>query len=118
MNSGVREKPSVYHSPAREQITRSGGESLVPLRLLAHAPEAMRAIARLAAAGVTSGARSRKLSVRVDPGAMDAAGENLGLTNPSDVVNAALALAAAPDRFKVWWMETRDTLPDDFDLAV
>jgi hypothetical protein len=33
-------------------------------------------------------------------------------------VNASLALAAAPDRFKTWLRETKDTLPDDFELAV
>jgi len=56
--------------------------------------------------------------MRVDPGVMRAAAARLGLTNPSDVVNASLAVAAAPDRFKAWWAETHATLPDDFELAV
>lgn len=72
----------------------------------------------LEAAGVTTGASSRKLSVRIDPGVMDAAAKQLGLDNPSDVVNASLALAAAPDRFKIWLRESKDVLPDDFELAV
>lgn len=76
------------------------------------------ALAELQLAGAVTGARSQKISVRVDPGILRAAGERLGLTNPSDLVNASLALAAAPDRFKAWWVQTRETLPDDFELAV
>ena len=51
-----------------------------------------RAVAELAARGAISGARSQKLSVRVDP----------------------LVLAAAPDRFKTWLRGTADTLTDEF----
>jgi hypothetical protein len=69
-------------------------------------------------AGAVTGTRSQRISVRVDPGVMRAAAATLGLTNPSDVVNASLAVAAAPDRFKAWWAETRATLPDDFELAI
>ena len=76
------------------------------------------ALAELRLAGAVTGARSQRISVRVDPGVMRAAAARLGLTNPSDVVNASLAVAAAPDRFKAWWTETRATLPDDFELAV
>jgi len=78
----------------------------------------MFALRKLADEGSATGVSSRKLSVRIDPGIMDAAARQLGLTNPSDVVNASLALAAAPDRFKTWLRESRDTLPDDFELAV
>ena len=76
------------------------------------------ALAELRLAGAVTGARSQRISVRVDPGVMRAAAARLGLTNPSDVVNASLAVAAAPDRFKAWWAETHATLPDDFELAV
>ncbi|HKT17387.1 MAG TPA: tape measure protein [Stellaceae bacterium] len=76
------------------------------------------ALRTLEASGVITGASSRKLSVRIDPGVLDAAAKQLGLANPSDVVNASLALAAAPDRFKVWLRESTDVLPDDFELAV
>lgn len=76
------------------------------------------ALRKLADEGSATGVSSRKLSVRIDPGIMDAAARQLGLTNPSDVVNASLALAAAPDRFKTWLRESKDTLPDDFELAV
>jgi hypothetical protein len=76
------------------------------------------ALAELRLAGAVTGTRSRKISVRVDPGVMSAAAARLGLTNPSDVVNASLAVAAAPDRFKAWWAETPATLTDDFEIAV
>ncbi len=76
------------------------------------------ALAELRLAGAVTGTRSQRISVRVDPGVMRAAAARLGLTNPSDVVNASLAVAAAPDRFKAWWAETQATLPDDFELAV
>jgi len=76
------------------------------------------ALAELRQAGALTGARSQRISVRVDPGVMRAAAARLGLTNPSDVVNASLAVAAAPDRFKAWWAETPGTLPVDFELAV
>ena len=73
-----------------------------------------RAVAELAARGAISGARSQKLSVRVDPLVLAAASERLRLAHPSDVINAALALAAAPDRFKTWLRDTTDRITDDF----
>ena len=76
------------------------------------------AYARLSDMGAVTGIRSRKLSVRIDPGIIDAAAKELGLTNPSDVINASLILAASPDRFKNWLRETEDQLPDDFELAL
>jgi hypothetical protein len=83
-------------------------------------PGVARAVAELAAAGKISGVRSEKISARVDPGMLKAAAESLGVRSGevSDVVNAALAVAAAPDQFKAWLAGTRDTLPDDFELAV
>jgi hypothetical protein len=76
------------------------------------------ALAELRLSGAVTGTRSQRISVRVDPGVMRAAAARLGLSNPSDVVNASLAVAAAPDRFKAWWAEAHATLPDDFELAV
>jgi len=81
-------------------------------------PHVASALAELRLAGAVTGRRSQKLSVRVDPGVMRAAAMRLGLSNPSDVVNASLAVAAVPDRFKIWWADTNATLPDDFELAV
>ena len=69
-------------------------------------------------AGAVTGIRPQRISVRVDPGMMRAAGAWLGLTNPSDIINASLAVAVAPDRLKAWWAEAHATLPDDFELAV
>jgi hypothetical protein len=79
-----------------------------------------RALAELAAAGKLTGQHSEKISARVDPGVMEAAAAQLGLSRDdvSAVVNAALAVAAAPDRFKTWLRTTDDTLPDGFELAI
>jgi len=44
--------------------------------------------------------------------------ERFGTDNPTEVVNAALALAAAPNRFRIWLATTNDRLPDDFELPV
>lgn len=76
------------------------------------------ALRQLEDAGIVTGASSRKLSVRIDPGVLSAAAKQLGLSSPSDVVNASLALAAAPDRFKIWLRESQDVLPDDFELPL
>lgn len=76
------------------------------------------ALAELRLAGAVTGTRSQRISVRVDPGVMRAAAARLGLSNPSDVVNASLAVAAVPDRFKAWWTEAPATLPDDFELII
>jgi hypothetical protein len=65
-------------------------------------PEIGRALAELARAGKLTGMNSEKISVRIDPGLRRAAAERLGLPEDqiSQVINAALALAAAPDPFK------------------
>ncbi len=79
-----------------------------------------RAMAKLTEEGKVSGARSVKISVRVDPGVFAAAAEELRLpeTDVSAVVNASLAVVAAPDRFKAWWKDPGNPLPDDFELAI
>jgi len=81
-------------------------------------PALDRAVTELAAMGAITGARSQKISARVDPGVLAAAAERLGLAHPSDVINASLALAAAPDRFKTWLRATPDRLTDDFEPAL
>jgi len=72
----------------------------------------------LSRAGVLTDGRSLKLSVRVDPGVFRLVAERFGTDNPTEVVNAALALAAAPNRFRIWLATTNDRLPDDFELPV
>jgi hypothetical protein len=83
-------------------------------------PEVQQALDQLAAEGKATGARSTKISARVDPGIFAAAAARLGLAegDVSDVVNASLAVAAAPDRFKAWLRNSAGTLPDDFELAI
>lgn len=86
--------------------------------LLLHDPVVARAVAELVARGAVTGTRSKKISTRVDPGLMAAAKQRFGLASEADVINASLAVAAAPDRFKAWLRDTQDTLTDDFELAV
>ena len=83
-------------------------------------PEVDRALANLAQEGKVAGARSVKISARVDPGILAAAAARLGLqgTDISEVVNASLTLAASPDPFKAWWRDPGPPLPDDFELAI
>ena len=77
------------------------------------------ALRSLDARGEVAGVRSRKLSVRVDPGIMDAARRETGIENPSDLVNAALAIAATarPD-FGTWLLTQAGRLPEDFELPM
>ena len=82
------------------------------------ADELTAALDTLARSGALTEVRSRKLSVRVDPGPFELLAERLGTDNPTEVVNAALALASAPNRFKAWLLTTEDRLPDDFELPV
>lgn len=86
--------------------------------LMERDPLVARAVVFLTHQGVVTGVRSKKISTRVDPGVMDAARKRFGLTNDADVINASLAMAAAPDRFKAWLVENQDTVTDDFELAV
>jgi hypothetical protein len=74
----------------------------------------------LKARGKSAGVRSSKISARVDPGIFAAAAERLGgpADHVSDVVNADLAVAADPDRFKAWMRNPGEPLPDDFELAI
>ena len=83
-------------------------------------PRYGRALANLVQAGKVAGARSVKISARVDPGILAAAAVRLGLkeTDISEVVNASLTLAASPDPFKAWLKDPGPPLPDDFELAI
>ena len=81
-------------------------------------PAVARGVSFLIHGGLLSGSRSKKVSTRVDPGVTDAAKKRFGLSNESDVINASLAIAAAPDRFEAWLLDNQDTVTDDFELAV
>ncbi len=105
---------------ARRNTTPGAKKRAAQTKLRLGHPEVQRALDQLAAEGKATGARSTKISARVDPGIFAAAAARLGLAegDVSDVVNASLAVAAAPDRFKAWLRNSAGTLPDDFELAI
>jgi hypothetical protein len=74
------------------------------------------ALAELDGSGTLTGARSLKLSTRVDPGLVEAARRRTGLRSDSDLINAALAVIAAGDDFGAWLVRQAGRLPKDFDL--
>jgi hypothetical protein len=71
----------------------------------------------LAASGKLKGSRTERLSARVDPGLIKAARAKTGLGN-SELVNAALAVLAAPDDFGPWFAAQAGRLPKDFELEL
>ena len=62
--------------------------------------------------------RHRALSARVDPGLIKPARAKTGLGNDSELVNAALAVLAAPDDFRPWFAAQAERLPKDFELEL
>ena len=74
------------------------------------------ALADLEGSGTLAGARSLKLSTRVDPGLVEAARRRTGLRSDSDLINAALAVIAAGDDFGAWLVRQAGCLPEDFEL--
>ena len=76
------------------------------------------ALNELERSGALTGARSKKLSMRVDPGLMEAARRRTGLRGDADVINAALAVIAAGDDFGAWLVRQAGRLPEDFELAL
>jgi hypothetical protein len=76
------------------------------------------ALATLTANGALTGARTKRLSARVDPGLINAARTKTGLSNDSELVNAALAVLAAPDDFGPWFAAQAGRLPKDFELEL
>ena len=76
------------------------------------------AFAELERAGRLAGARSRKVSARIDPGLIEAAKRRTGLSSDSDLISAALAVIAAGDDFGSWLVQQAGRLPEDFELAL
>ena len=76
------------------------------------------ALSILAENGKLKGVRSERVSARVDPGLIEAAGVNTGFENDSDLVNAALAVLAMPDDFGPWFVSQAGRLPKDFELEL
>jgi len=91
--------------------SNTGGETLTNMRLRF-------AFVELERSGTLAGARSLKLSTRVDPGLIDAARRRTGLRSDSDLINAALAIIAAGDDFGAWLVRQAGRLPEDFELAL
>jgi hypothetical protein len=88
-----------------------GGDPLTSARLRF-------AFSELERSGTMTGARSLKLSMRVDPGLIEAARRRTGLHSDSDLINAALAVVAAGDDFGAWLVRQAGRLPEDFELAL
>ena len=76
------------------------------------------AFSTLAASGKLKGSRTERLSARVDPGLIKAARAKTGLGNDSELINAALAVLAAPDDFGPWFAAQAGRLPKDFELEL
>jgi hypothetical protein len=62
------------------------------------------------------GARTKRMSARVDPGLLNAAKTKTGLKNDSDLICAALAVLAASDDFGPWFAAQAGRLTKDFEL--
>ena len=76
------------------------------------------ALRTLAENGKLTGTRTRRVSARVDPGLVEAARIKTGLNNDSELINAALAVIAAPDDFGPWFAAQAGRLPKDFELEL
>jgi hypothetical protein len=59
---------------------------------------------------------TRKISARVDPGLLEAARAKMGVDNDTDLLTAALAIAAGDDDFGAWLVTRGARLPADFEL--
>ncbi len=76
------------------------------------------ALSTLAASGKLEGSRSERVSARVDPGLIKAARTKTGLKSDSELINAALAVLAAPDDFGPWFAAQAGRLTKDFELEL
>ena len=102
---------AVDPGPAAAPVSRQQLGYLAPRRI-------RRAYDALVEDRIAQGTQDLRVSARVDPGILEAAARNLGVTQPSDVVNAAIIAAAAQDPFKAWFLTAAGTLPEEFELAV
>jgi hypothetical protein len=110
--AGLKRASVSKKTRGHERIRRKGALDPVISAKLAFALRA------LTENGKLTGTRSRRLSARVDPGLVDAARDKTGLSNDSDLVNAALAVIAAPDDFGPWFAAQSGRLPKDFELEL
>lgn len=101
---------------ARSRGTRKPIQNSAPDEVLQAKVKAARQA--LAKRGVLSGAQTRRLSARVDPGLLEEAKRRSGAQSDSEVVSAALALMASDDNFGAWLVSRKGRLPDDFELPI
>lgn len=93
------------------RTARKRGDPLIEARLSF-------ALQQLERSGALAGTRSQKLSMRVDPGLIEAARRRTGLRATSQIINAALAVLAAGDDFGPWLVSQAGRLPEDFEPAI
>jgi hypothetical protein len=104
------EAEASHRAPQRAKRKLAGSADPLVVAKLTHAVKAMERSGKL------HGARSKRLSARVDPGLLDAAKAKTGLQSDSDLINAALAAIAEPDNFGAWLVAQAGTLPPDFEI--
>lgn len=74
------------------------------------------ALTFLNAKGILGRGGSKKVSARLDPGLLEAARAKIGVENDTDLLTAALAIAAGDDEFGEWLVTRGARLPADFEL--
>jgi hypothetical protein len=79
-------------------------------------PRVRHALTFLSAKGILGQGASKKVSARLDPGLMEAARAKIGVDNDTDLLTAALAIAAGDDEFGRWLVTRGARLPADFEL--
>jgi hypothetical protein len=107
-----RKKPDAPKKPTRRTPRRVAKRTVDPIV----SAKLRFALQVLTDGGKLAGVRTRRLSARVDPGLIEAARSKTGIGNDSDLINAALAVIAAPDDFGPWFAAQAGRLPKDFEL--
>lgn len=92
MATALQDNPS-----RRSSASRSA--NLLPLRMAA-------------AAGLTEGAKTKRLNTKVTPALFEAAARRAGSQSPAAVIEAALAALATQDDFGPWLAERWGSLAD------
>ncbi len=100
-------------TPARGRKARRAGAAKIATF---KAPRVQHALAVLRARGVLGHGASKKVSARLDPGLLEAARAQIGVDNDTDLLTAALAIAAGDDGFGAWLVTRSPPLPADFEL--
>jgi len=101
-------------SPAPENA-RASGAALAKLSIIS-TPRVRHALSFLSAKGLLGKSPSKKVSARLDPGLLEAARAKIGADNDTDLISAALAIAAGEDDYGAWLVSQAGVLPVDFKL--